>query len=98
MTDNKPDKGKENGSCNRTACQAPLADEPTHQFMARPFTSGEYLYYCARCAFTFDQVDEDNRRRGASVLPNRITREPKEAAAVVLVGRSLRDIDSSNIV
>lgn len=73
----KPDKGKKDGSCNRTACQRPLAMESEHQFMEAPFTAGERLYYCAYCAITFDRVDADNRRSGASVLPNRITREPK---------------------
>lgn len=68
---NKHDKGEENGSCNRTACQAPLADEPVHQFMARPFTSGQRLFYCERCAFDFDQWDH---RSGDAV---RITREEK---------------------
>lgn len=70
-TENKPDKGLESGSCNRTACQAPLAEESFHQFMALPFTSGERLYYCARCARDFDDWD---RRSGDMV---RITREAK---------------------
>ena len=75
-----PDKGLMNGSCNRTACQTPLADELEHQFMEGPlFTSGPRLYYCQNCARTFDRIDEDNRRNGASSLPNRITREVKES-------------------
>jgi len=52
-----PDKGHANGSCNRTACQAPLADEPTHQFMDGIFTGGPRLHYCERCAADFDQWD-----------------------------------------
>lgn len=76
------DKGKENGSCNRSACQAPLKDEPVHQFMSGNFTGGPRLYYCAKCAITFDGIDEDNRRRGASTLPNRIEREPKVCVGV----------------
>lgn len=70
-TENKPDKGAMNGSCNRTACQRPLADEPVHQFMARPFTSGQRLFYCERCALDFDQWDH---RSGDAV---RIAREAK---------------------
>jgi hypothetical protein len=74
---NRADKGHENGSCNRTACQAPLADEPEHQFMDGIFTGGPRLYYCRQCALLFDRVDQDNRLRGATSLPNRIKREPK---------------------
>lgn len=77
----KPDKGLENGACNRTACQRPLADEPEHQFMDGNLTGGPRRYYCADCAFAFDRVDADNRLRGASTLPNRITREPKVCEA-----------------
>lgn len=76
-SENNADKGLKNGSCNRTACQHPLAEEPTHQFMAPPFTAGERLYYCAHCSLDFDRIDEQNRLAGASTLPNRITREPK---------------------
>lgn len=74
---NHPEKGKENGRCNRTACQRPLQDEREHQFMDGPFTGGPRLFYCAGCAHIFDRVDNDNRFRGASTLPNRIQREPK---------------------
>lgn len=66
------DKGKANGSCNRTACQAPLDHEPTHQFMEGIFTGGPRLHYCAACAADFDAWDH---RSGDMV---RITREPKE--------------------
>lgn len=37
----KPDKGHELGSCNRTACQRPGADWFNHSTQA---------YYCRRCA------------------------------------------------
>jgi hypothetical protein len=37
---NKPDKGKEGGSCNRTLCQAPNADWYNH---------GSYSWYCEGC-------------------------------------------------
>ena len=68
---NKPDKGKINGSCNRTACQRPLAHEPVHQFMDGNFTGGPRLYYCSDCAHEFDKWDH---RSGD---PIRIKREPK---------------------
>lgn len=72
----KPDKGLANGSCNRTACQAPLADEPVHQFMDGNFTGGPRLHYCRRCAHDFDRwdhIDSPHRER-------RIKREPKSEA------------------
>lgn len=53
----KADKGKENGSCNRTACQRPLAGEIEHQFMDGNFTGGPRLFYCERCAYEFDKWD-----------------------------------------
>lgn len=68
---NKPDKGMENGSCNRTACQAPLAHEPEHQFMDGNFTGGPKLFYCRKCAWDFDDWDHK------SGDPVRIKREPK---------------------
>lgn len=71
---NKPDKGKENGSCNRTACQRPLAEELVHQFMDGNFTGGPRLFYCEQCAWDFDKWDH---RSGD---PIRIKREPKVCA------------------
>lgn len=68
---NNPDKGEKDGSCNRTACQRPLADEFEHQFMSGNFTGGPRLYYCSRCARDFDEWDY---RSGDAV---RIQREPK---------------------
>jgi hypothetical protein len=38
---NKPDKGKMNGSCNRTACQRPGANW---------FNTSTRVYYCEPCA------------------------------------------------
>lgn len=70
-TINKPDKGKLNGSCNRTACQAPLADELDHQFMIVSGTANQRLYYCAHCARDFDDWDH---RSGDRI---RIAREVK---------------------
>ncbi|MGV3580032.1 hypothetical protein [Brevundimonas sp.] len=66
-----PDKGLANGSCNRRDCQAPLADEPTHQFMHGIFTGGPRLHYCAECSERFDR---DDRLFGDAM---RIEREPK---------------------
>lgn len=77
MAEMKPDKGLANGSCNRTACQAPLADEPTHQFMDGNFTGGPRLHYCAECAADFDLWDF---KSGDAI---RIQREPKVAAALI---------------
>ncbi len=73
MTDN-PDKGQADGSCNRSACQAPLKDEPVHQFMSGIFTGGPRLHYCAACAADFDAWDKQS---GDAV---RIQREKKERA------------------
>lgn len=73
---NKPDKGLANGSCNRTACQTPLADEPTHQFMEGNFTGGPRLHYCERCAYEFDKWDRIDR----PLETRRISREPKALA------------------
>lgn len=72
-TEIHPDKGKENGRCNRTACQRPLKDELEHQFMDG---GGPRLYYCSYCALEFDRWDY---RSGDRV---RIKREPKVCEAV----------------
>lgn len=74
-TELHPDKGKENGRCNRTACQRPLADESEHQFMDGLFTGGPRLFYCGYCALEFDMWDY---RSGD---PVRIKREPKVCEA-----------------
>lgn len=74
----KPDKGLENGSCNREACQRPLANEREHQFMEHPFTAGEKLYYCWDCAHSFDHWDRIDRPGEAK----RITRAPKVCVEV----------------
>lgn len=66
-----PDKGLADGSCNRTACQLPLAGEPMDQFMRGNFTGGPRLHYCAKCARDFDDWDY---RSGD---PVRIEREAK---------------------
>lgn len=41
MAQNKPDKGKMNGSCNRTDCQRPGANW---------FNTSTRAYYCEPCA------------------------------------------------
>lgn len=74
MAEMKADKGRANGSCNRTACQAPLAHEPTHQFMDGNFTGRGKLYYCAKCSRDFDHWD----RIDSPNQPPRIERTPKE--------------------
>ncbi|MDX0267662.1 hypothetical protein GOC13_07440 [Sinorhizobium meliloti] len=56
---NKPDKGKEGGSCNRTRCQcAP----------ARWYNHGPYAWYCDDCR---DQIyDAVGQRHWARDFPN----------------------------
>ncbi|MEE7490663.1 hypothetical protein SAMN02799622_01841 [Methylobacterium sp. UNC378MF] len=52
----KPDKGLRDGSCNRTACQAPLKGE--RQWTMDDFmVVGGKLYYCHRCARDFNAWD-----------------------------------------
>ena len=50
------DKGQENGSCNRTACQAPGA---------RWYNHGSHAWYCGRCRrmIEFDAVNYRNWKR-----------------------------------
>ena len=52
----KPDKGKQDGSCNRTACQMPLAGGRQY-FMRDPMTTGGRLHYCGKCADDFTKWD-----------------------------------------
>jgi hypothetical protein len=56
----EPKKGERDGLCNRRACQAPLAGQE-QWVMGPPFTSGEKLHYCAKCA---QQFIEDDRKFG----------------------------------
>lgn len=72
-------KGAANGLCNRTACQAPLAHEPMHQFMHGIFTGGPRLHYCRKCSHDFDKWD----RIDSPGQPFRITREDKPAKAAI---------------
>lgn len=53
---NKPDKGKEGGSCNRTLCQASPAEWWNH---------GSYSWYCADCRqqIEFDTVNRAHWQR-----------------------------------
>lgn len=63
---NKPDKGHKDGSCNVTACQAPL--KGTMQgYMEGNFTGGPRLYYCETHCLAFNDWD---KRSGD---PRRIT-------------------------
>jgi len=54
----KPGKGKRDGNCNRTACQAPLEGE--EQWTMRDhetLVEGKRLYYCGICARDFNNHD-----------------------------------------
>jgi len=55
---NRPDKGKRDGSCNRTACQDVLAGQLPRWSMSdhEHFTNGR-LYYCQTCAEDFNKSD-----------------------------------------
>jgi hypothetical protein len=51
-----PGKGKKDGNCNRTACQAPL--KGGEQWYMRDYgTTNGRLYYCGRCARQFNDSD-----------------------------------------
>lgn len=56
-TPNRPDKGKRDGSCNRTACQDNLAGQP--RWSMRDYMGGEdsRLYYCVTCKDDFTKSD-----------------------------------------
>lgn len=54
-----PDKGLQDGSCNRTACQMPLAGK--RQFFMRDYLTGGRLHYCGDCG---DLFDADDRKFG----------------------------------
>jgi hypothetical protein len=55
-----PDKGLKDGSCNRTACQMPLAGKP--QFWMKNYVvENGRLYYCAKCARDFAYWDRIDR-------------------------------------
>ena len=58
-----PDKGLRNGSCNRSACQLPLAGQPqwTIPSYGEEGTDGKF-YYCRVCADLFKKVDDECRR------------------------------------
>jgi hypothetical protein len=57
-----PDKGKKDGSCNRTACQMPLAGKPQFWMRNHMITDGRH-YYCRTCERAFakwDRIDRPN--------------------------------------
>ena len=54
---NKPDKGKKDGSCNVTACQAPLKGTMQGYMKDHMITNG-HLYYCERCCHRFNEWDD----------------------------------------
>jgi hypothetical protein len=53
------DKGKKNGSCNRSACQLPLAGKP--QFWMDNYQGGRN-YYCGKCEALFSEHDRAMRK------------------------------------
>lgn len=55
-----PDKGMKDGSCNRSACQAPLKGEPQFWMKNHRVTNGR-LYYCANCERLFTKSDREFR-------------------------------------
>lgn len=59
-TANKPDKGHKDGSCNVTACQAPLAGTMQGWMVNYVVTNGR-LYYCERCCRRFNEYDDSIR-------------------------------------
>lgn len=57
MGGNKPDKGKKDGSCNVTACQAPLAGT-MQGWMVNHIVHNGRLYYCEQCCHRFNEWDD----------------------------------------
>lgn len=55
-----PDKGQKNGSCNRTACQMPLAGQPQFWMVNHMVHNGRY-YYCGKCERAFSKWDHIDR-------------------------------------
>lgn len=53
------DKGQRDGSCNRTACQVPLAGQPRWSMDDH---RGGRLYYCQRCVDLFHESDRQFRQ------------------------------------
>lgn len=51
-----PDKGQKDGSCNRTACQLPLAGQPQFWMKDHMVANGR-LYYCRACERKFTEAD-----------------------------------------
>lgn len=63
---NKTDKGKKDGSCNVTACQAPLAGTMQGWMVNHTVANGRF-YYCGKCCHRFNEYDDRIRQ------PRRIT-------------------------
>lgn len=59
---NKPDKGKKDGSCNVTACQAPLAGTMQGWMRDHTVQNGRF-YYCERCCRRFNEYDDSIREQ-----------------------------------
>jgi len=66
----KPDKGRLDGSCNRTACQTPLAGR--EQWRMKPEYNPEQPHYCGTCARDFHNWD---RRIGAPLRCEQVSEE-----------------------
>ena len=55
-----PDKGKKDGSCNRTACQRPLRGKRQY-YMRDYMVQDGRLYYCEPCEREFTRWDRIDR-------------------------------------
>lgn len=86
MSELKADKGKRDGSCNRTACQAPLKGRPQWYMRESAIHEGR-LYYCDACARDFNAWD---RRSGD---PKRCTYDSTVAVHEEFLDRHRRCIE-----
>lgn len=77
---NKPDKGKEGGSCNRTACQSSPANWYNH---------ASHSWYCCDCKRELERVnnmDWDDNFRPSRGYPMFETREMIEERRKIMAG------------
>jgi hypothetical protein len=87
MTENKPDKGQKDGSCNVTACQVPLKGRRQGWMVNHTVENGRY-YYCASCCRKFNEWDDKLIRAGQETA-RRITWDettPDTTDGVILDG------------
>ena len=59
MEENKPDKGEQNGFCNRTACQKPGAIFYNHSTQK---------WYCLKCARMINEMNPESFKLYGHVL------------------------------